>query len=159
MESAGGTVGSTPLGGGAAVLAVTVEPPDVDSSILPIGYLGLCAPMNSLGFALNPGLGLVYDEVLALLPAQSLVFSFQQRRAAEDARRLPYDVAAGREGVRVLRLADIERIELVRPVTGHRLLLTIGGAEQRWILQPNDIDEVRRVLAQALSERFVDSSS
>jgi hypothetical protein len=158
MDSAGGPIGRTPLGGSAAVLAVTMEPPDVDESILPLGYLGLCAPMNSLGFALSPGLGVVYDEVLLLLPGQTLVFSFQQRRAADEARRLPYDVAAGREGVRVFRLADIERLELVKPVTGHRFIFTIGGTEQRWILQPNDIDEVRRVLHQALSERFVDSS-
>ena len=83
--------------------------------------------MNSLGFALNPGIGLVYDEVIALLPAQALVFSFQQHRAADEARRMPYDEAAGREGVRVLRLSDIERVELARPVTGYRLVLDMVG--------------------------------
>lgn len=141
-------------------MAMSGPPGDeVDRSILPRGYLGVVAPMNSLGFAFNPGLGVVYDEVLVLLPAQALVFSFQQRRAAEEARALPYDEAAGREGVRVLRLADIERVELVRPVTGHRLLLDlVDRPQQRWILQNGDIDEIRRTFAEVLGERFVDST-
>jgi hypothetical protein len=131
----------------------------VDQSILPRGYLGVVAPMNSLGFAFNPGLGVVYDEVIVLLPAQALVFSFQQRRAAEEARDLPYDEAAGREGVRVLRLADLTRVELTRPVTGYRLLLdVVDQPQQRWILQNGDVDEVRRTFAEVLGERFVDSS-
>ncbi len=140
---------------------MTEEPlnPDVDESILPVGYLGIVAPMNSLGFALNPGLGVVYDEVIALLPAQTLIFSFQQRRAAEEARRLPYDEAAGTDGVRVIRLADIASVELVKPFTGHRLLLEMtGGDHQRWILQNGDIDEVRAVFSKLLGDRFTDSS-
>lgn len=128
--------------------------------IRPIGFLGLVAPMSSLGFALNPGLGLVYDEAIVLLPAAGLVFSFQQRRAACDARRLPYDEAAVRDGVRIVRLPDVERAELVRPVTGHRLVVHLAGqGEQRWILQHGSVDEVRRVLAAVLGDRFVDSAA
>lgn len=142
-------------------MANSQSPDDgVDPSILPRGYLGVVAPMNSLGFAFNPGLGVVYDEVIALLPAQALIFSFQQRRAAEEARGLPYDEAASREGVRIVRLADIDRVELTRPVTGYRLMLEMAdGPEQRWILQNGDVDEVRRTFTAVLGERFVDSSS
>jgi hypothetical protein len=133
--------------------------PQPDESILPLGSLGIVGPMNSMGFALNPGLGLVYDEVIILLPAQALVFSFQQRKAADAAREMPYDQAASREGVRVFRLVDIERAELVRPFTGHRLLVTMtDGGEQRWILQNTDVDETRQVLSKVLGDRFVDSS-
>lgn len=137
-----------------------IEPPaGVDASILPIGYLGTVAPMNSLGFALNPGLAVVYDEVLALLPAQALVFTFQQIRAAERARVMPYDEAASKSGVRIIRLADIEKAELVRPVTGYRLMLTVAGRDERWILQKPEVDEVRAALDKALGERFVDTTS
>jgi hypothetical protein len=134
--------------------------PQPDESILPLGSLGIVGPMNSMGFALNPGLGLVYDEVIILLPAQALVFSFQQRKAADAAREMPYDQAASREGVRVFRLDDIERAELVRPFTGHRLLLRMtNGGEQRWILQNGDVDETRQVLSKLLGDRFVDSAT
>jgi hypothetical protein len=128
-----------------------------DPSILPLGTLGLVAPMNSLGFALNPGIGIVYDEVLVLLPAQTLVFTFQQHRALDEALKLPYDEAAGKHGIRVFRLSDIDRAELVRPFTGYRLLLDIGEHHERWILQKPEIDEVRRCLSKVLGERFVDS--
>jgi hypothetical protein len=145
---------------------MTPDPPESpgtpdgpDQSILPLGYLGIVAPMNSLGFALNPGIGLVYDEVIALLPAQALVFTFQQHRAADEARRMPYDEAAAREGVRVIRLSDIEKAELVKPFTGHRLMVTLAGdGTQRWILQHTDLDELRQVLGKVLGDRFVDSA-
>lgn len=133
--------------------------PTPDPSILPVGVLGLVAPMNSLGFALSPGLGVLYDEVLVLLPAQSLVFTFQRKRAAEEARALPYDEAAGKEGIRVFRLEDIGRVELVRPVTGYRLMIDFqDGSQQRWILQRESIPEVRSCLAEHLGDRFVDST-
>lgn len=114
--------------------------------------------MNSLGFALSPGIGVMYDEVLVLLPAQGLVFTFQRKRAAEEARSLPYDEAAGRPGIRVFRLDSISRVELVRPVTGHRLLIDFeDGSQQRWILQRESIAEVRSCFEEYLGDRFVDS--
>jgi hypothetical protein len=131
----------------------------VDASILPRGYLGVVAPLNSMGFAFNPGLGIVYDEVVVLLPAQALVFSFQQHRAAEEVRDLPYDEAATRDGIRIVRLADVERAELARPVTGYRLVLEmVSGPPQRWALQNGDVDEVRRTFADVLGERFADTT-
>ncbi len=146
--------GPTTVPAGTIPMSTTPDP-----SILPVGVLGLVAPMNSLGFALSPGLGVLYDEVLVLLPAQSLVFTFQRKRAAEEARSLPYDEAAGRHGIRVFRLDDIRRVELVRPVTGYRLTIEFeDGSEQRWILQREAIPEARRCLSEHLGDRFVDSS-
>jgi len=137
-----------------------VAPPEVDASILPTGYLGFVAPMNSLGFALNPAIGVVYDEVIAMLPAQALVFTFQQNRAAERARVMPYDEAASHHGVRIIRLSDLEKVELIRPVTGYRLVVSEAGhPEQKWILQKPDVDEIRRALSQALGDRFVDTTT
>jgi hypothetical protein len=131
-----------------------------DPSILPVGSLGLVAPMSSLGFALNPGLAMVYDEVIILLPAQTMVFTFQQRRAVEAARELPYDEAAGRGKVKVFRLTDLASVELVKPFTGYRLAITTtNGEELRWIMQKTIIDEVRSVLADVLGDRFTDSST
>ena len=72
-----------------------------EGSVLPLGYVGLVAPMNSLGFAPSPGLGLVYTGALVLLPAQQLVLSVQRRKAAEEVRDLPYDEAVSRSNVRV----------------------------------------------------------
>jgi hypothetical protein len=127
-----------------------------DPGILPVGYLGIVAPLDALGFALNTYLGVVYDEVIALVPAQALVFSFQQRRAATQARAMPYDVAAARRGVLVVRLDDIEEAELVRPVTGFRLRMTMrDGREQRWILQHGHLQETRAVLRSLLGRRFL----
>lgn len=139
------------------------SPPDVDASIMPVGYLGTVAPMNSLGFALHPAMGVVYDEVIALLPAQALVFTFQQQRAAERARMMPYDQAASTHDVHIIRLYDLEKVELIRPVTGYRLVLHFspehGHGEQKWILQKPDVDEIRNTLGKVLGDRFVDTTT
>jgi hypothetical protein len=135
--------------------AGTLEEQDIDRSILPVAYLGVVAPMNALGFALSPFLGLLYEEALVLIPANSLVFSFQQQRAADEARRLPYDAAVTRDGVRVYRLDELEHCELVHHVTGLRLLVTVRGRKQRWILQHADAREVAWVFNVVLGERFV----
>jgi hypothetical protein len=141
------------------VTATAAEAIPVDESILPLGSLGIVAPMDSLGFALNTFIGVVYDEVVALLPAQALVFSFQQRRAGDDARRLPYDRAASRSGVQVIRFDDIVSAELVKPVTGHRLVVELaGGRSVRWILQAGSVDEARALLADRLGDRFTDAT-
>ena len=131
----------------------------MDASILPIGYLGIVAPMNSLGFALHPALALMYDEALVLLPAETLVFTFQQKKAADEALQLPYDQVAGRQGASIHRLDQFERVELIRPVLQYRLLVSlVGEEEQRWIIQKGDIPEIQRVLSETLGDRFVDDT-
>lgn len=133
--------------------------PAADPTILPVGCLGIVAPMNSLGFTPNPGIGVVYDEVIVLLPAQALVFTFQRKHAVEAARSLPYDEAARRRGVRVYKLRDVIRAELTRPVAGYRLVLELAGVQQqRWIVQSDAAAEVKRCLTEVLGDRFVDST-
>lgn len=128
-----------------------------DPSILPVGVLGVVAPMNSLGFTPHPGLGLVYDSAIVLLPAETMVFTFQQRRAALRARELAYDEAVRRPHVRVFRLDDLQHVELVKVFTGYRLLLDHRGEKQlRWVVQHESLDELRSSLGKLLGDRFVD---
>ena len=132
----------------------------LDGSRLPLGYLGIVAPMNSLGFAPNPGLGLVYDGAFLLLPAQQLVLSVQRRRAADEAQELPFDEAVARKGVRVHTADEIVSADLTRPFTGHRLIIEFtDGASTRYILQKENVDAVRRSFAALLGDRFHDSTT
>lgn len=131
-----------------------------DPSRLPLGYLGIVAPMNSLGFAPNPGLGLVYDGAFVLLPAQQLVFSVQRRKAAEEVQDLPYEEALARRSVRVHSVDEMSMAELTRPFTGHRLTINfVDGTSTRYILQKESVDDVKRCFDALLGDRFRDGTA
>lgn len=132
----------------------------LDGSRLPLDYLGIVAPMNSLGFAPNPGLGLVYDGAFVLLPAQQLVLSVQRRRAAEEVRELTFDEAAARKSVRVHAADEMVSAELTRPFTGYRLTIDFtDGVSIRYILQKENVEAVKRSFAALLADRFHDATT
>ncbi len=133
---------------------------DLAGSRLPLGYLGIVAPMNSLGFAPNPGLGLVYEGAFVLLPAQQLVLSVQRRRAADEVRELPFEEAVTRKNVRIHLADEMVGAELTRPFTGHRLTVDFrDGTSTRYILQKENVDDVRRSFSVLLDDRFRDSTT
>jgi hypothetical protein len=135
---------------------------------LPLGFVGVLAPMNSLGFAPFAGLGLVYEGALVLTPAAAyqISFSFQQERIVRELLDTPFSEATAVEGARTYHASAITDARLVRhAVLGHRLVLTMEGeaggptAEVRFIVQRGDLDRLRRRLVQLLDGRFVDEIS
>ncbi len=115
--------------------------------------------MNSLGFAPNPGLGLVYEGAFILLPAQHLVLTVQRRHAADEVRELTFDEAVARKGARLYPAEEMVDVELTRPFTGHRLTIEfMGGKRTRYILQKESVEDVRRSFSALLGERFRDST-
>jgi len=112
--------------------------------------------MNSLGFALNPVQGVVYDEVIAMLPAQALVFHVPAEPGRRARRVMPYDEAASHHGVRIIRLSDIEKVELIRrsPATGwcdRAAPAQRGSSRSRRRRDP-------RTLVAAVGDRFHDTT-
>jgi hypothetical protein len=139
----------------------------VAGSSRPQGFIGVLAPMSSLGFAPFAGLGLVYDEGLVLVSAAvyQISFSFQQKRIIERLLQMPYEEAARSDSARVYTRRQIVSARLERTLgLGNRLVLQLAGCdgsgprEVALIAQRGDLDRIRRHLPALVGDAFDDDN-
>jgi hypothetical protein len=132
---------------------------------LPVGFMGVWAPMSSLGFAPFACLAVAYEGALVLSPAAAyqISFSFQQKRIVERLSETPYADAAAANGVRIWPTSEITEACLRRDIgLGTHLEVTSAepGAPKpvvtKFILQRIDLDRIRRGLGAVLGDRFLD---